>query len=182
VLIPDVTGGALRPMQSSDLDIVLGWRNRPEIRRFMFSSDVISASDHTDWFAHASVDPDRWLLIYERDGDALGYSSLSRIRSSNVAEWGYYVSPDAPRGTGTSMASLLLSHAFGDLDLHKVYAETLGGNERGAAFNLRLGFSQEGELREHHFDGGTYRNVLCFGLLCSDWKSGLATKEKEERA
>ncbi len=177
----DEFAGILRPMRPFDLDLVLGWRNSPEIRRFMFNSNIISPSDHAEWFSRASVDTNRWLFIFERDGQALGYSSLSRIRASNVAEWGYYVSPDAPRGTGTLMANLLLSHAFRSLDLHKIYAETLGGNEPGAAFNLRLGFVQEGELREHHFDGGTYRNVLCFGLLGSDWKSRLAMKEKEER-
>ena len=42
--------GIIRPMEESDLDNVLRWRNHPSIRRSMLTQHEISLSEHTDWF------------------------------------------------------------------------------------------------------------------------------------
>jgi len=34
---------------------------------------------------------------------------------------------------------------------------------------LRLGFQREGVLRQQHFDGQQYHDVVCFGLLANEW-------------
>lgn len=156
-------------MTEKDLDMVLGWRNHAEIRRYMYTRREISRDEHVRWFRGESQNPARHLLIYEDENTPLGFLSFSEINDSPVAEWGFYVSPHAPKGTGQRLGNVALSYAFNHLKVHKVYGEALGFNERSIMFHQRLGFRREGMLRDQYFDGVSYHPVFCFGLLAEEW-------------
>jgi UDP-4-amino-4,6-dideoxy-N-acetyl-beta-L-altrosamine N-acetyltransferase len=53
--------------------------------------------------------------------------------------------------------------------LHKLCGQALAFNERSIRFHQNLGFRREGVLRQQHFDGEQYHDVVCFGLLASEW-------------
>ena len=48
---------------------------------------------------------------------------------------------------------------------------TLGNNQRSIRCHQRLGFTQEGVLRDQHFGAGRYYDILCFGLSRAEWQS-----------
>ncbi len=158
---------SLRLMVADDLAVVLSWRNHIDIRRFMYTTDLIDWDDHCRWFSKASLDTDRHLLIYEAHGQAQGFVNLSW--KNNVADWGFYVAPDAPKGCGRELGRLALTHAFNEINLHKVCGQALMFNLPSIKFHTHLGFQQEGVLREQHFDGEVFHSVVCFGLLRNEW-------------
>lgn len=160
----------LRRMEDGDLEQVLAWRNHPEIRSFMYTRHQITLDEHRAWFLKASVDPSRSLFIFERDGISCGFVNFHLTGEGGVADWGFYAAPDAPQGTGRGLGTLALKHAFVEMQLHKVCGQALGFNERSIRFHQRLGFTREGTLREQHFDGERYHDVVCFGLLAREWK------------
>lgn len=156
----------LRKLVQDDLALVLAWRNHPDIRRYMFSTHEITFDEHCSWFARASQDPSRHLLLFEQNGQPLGFVNLHVLNPiAGVADWGFYVSPDAPKGTGKSLGTTVLKYAFEQLNLHKLCGQALDFNEKSIHFHLRMGFRQEGVLREQHFDGIHYHSIVCFGLL-----------------
>jgi len=157
-------------MAADDLARVLAWRNHPEIRRYMYTTHEISLQEHTAWFQRASADARKHLLLFEADGVPMGFANLSVADRSAIAEWGFYVAPDAPRGTGFRLGRAVLNHAFGPLGLHKVCGEALEFNERSIKFHGHLGFRQEGVLRDQHFNGEAYCSIVMFGLLSHEWK------------
>jgi len=159
------------PMVYADLNLVLAWRNHPEVRRHMFTQHEITLSEHQSWFASASRNPRKHPLIFESYGTPSGFVNFSELEWGGVAEWGFYASPDAPHGTGRLMGQAALDHAFTCLNLHKVCGQALEHNERSIRFHLNLGFQQEGILRDHHFDGAKYHHVFCFGMLSNEWCS-----------
>ena len=130
----------LRPMNKSDLQQVLKWRNHPDVRNYMYSTHEISMDEHCAWYANASNDPAINLLIYERDGHACGFVNITRTRCPDVADWGFYLAPDAPRGSGLGLGMQALKYAFAQLCLHKICGQALGFNVRSIAFHKRLGF------------------------------------------
>ena len=93
----------IRSVCSDDLELLLSWRNHPGTRRFMFNQKVITMLEHQQWFEHALQQEDRQLLIYEVAGVPLGYMNFTNAVANGVSEWGFYVAPDAPKGSGTSM-------------------------------------------------------------------------------
>lgn len=158
-------------MTNEDLERVLAWRNHEEVRRYMYTQHEISLNEHSLWFERASQDSSRYLLLFESNDVPRGFINLHHIAPGGVADWGFYVAPDAPRGTGRLLGQTVLQHAFTHLALHKLCGQALRFNTRSIKFHRRLGFQQEGTLREQHFDGQSYHDVLCFGLLASEWQS-----------
>lgn len=161
----------LRPMQAQDLERVLAWRNHPEVRRHMYTQRLISLEEHRTWFERTSQAPHRHLLIYEQDGEPLGFVNVNVVdTNAGVAEWGFYIAPDAPRGSGQGLGQCTLAHAFTKLALHKLCGEVLADNSRSQRFHERLGFRHEATHRDHFHDGNAYHDVISFGLLAEEWR------------
>ena len=163
----------VRPMNSNDLEQVLGWRNNVDIRRYMHTQHEISLDEHLRWFERCRLDKRKHLLIFEADKQALGFVNFSELASGAIAEWGFYVAPDAPKGSGRELGVTALNHAFNNLKLHKICGQTLAFNERSIRLFQSFGFQQEGTFRDQHFDGERYHDVFCFGLLSHEWQPKL---------
>lgn len=157
-------------MTEIDLETVLAWRNHVDVRRFMYTQHVINMGEHATWFERASIDPKRHLLIYQVGDKPLGFINIHEIAAGGIADWGFYVAPDAPRGTGSALGHAVLQHAFQTLGLHKLCGKAIAFNERSIRFHLKLGFLKEGILKQQHFDGKAYHDVWCFGLLADAWQ------------
>lgn len=160
----------LRPMLEADLELVLQWRNHLDVRQYMYTQDVISRATHQAWFAAAQSDPRCHLLIYESGGVPQGFSSLRVMDKAAVAQWGFYRAPDTQRGMGMHLCRATLNYAFGHLGLHKVQGEVIASNKVSIRFHQKLGFVQEGVLRDQFYDGHEYHGIICFGMLNSEWQ------------
>lgn len=151
------------------MPLVLVWRNHPEIRRFMLTQHEISLTEHARWFETASKDLTRRLLIVEENENPFGFINFSGISRDAVANWGFYAAPDMPKGTGRKLGNAAMEHAFGTMSLHKVCGQALDFNLASINLHLKLGFVQEGRLREQHKIDDKYHDLICFGLLSQDW-------------
>lgn len=161
--------GSVRKMTKQDLHQVLHWRNHIDVRRFMFNQGEITYKEHYSWFERVSLDSCRHLLMFEINGVPSGSINFNQLDTASVADWGFYLAPDAKKGLGRQLGFAALHYAFDELGLHKVCGQALAFNERSIKFHLDLGFLQEAILREHHFDGQSFHDVVCFGLLEREW-------------
>ena len=167
-----VAGGAVRRMTADDLAQVLGWRNHADVRAFMFTRHEITPQEHARWFASAYADPDRFLLIYERNGEPLGFASLARRDEAGVADWGFYLAPGAPRGSGMGLGAAVLEHAFGVLGFDEVRGEALAFNAASIRMHEKLGFRRTGARRQPDDRCGSDHAVICFELRREEWLGG----------
>lgn len=163
--------GRIRPMTGQDLTLVLAWRNHPQVRQHMFTRHEISMDEHRAWFDRVSADPTRRVLLAEDADGPFGCVQFSQVAPAGTAHWGFYVRPQAPRGSGTRLGTLALDHAFGALQLHKVCGQALQANAASRAFHLKLGFTQEGVQHEPQPGQDAPRAVICFGLLADRWQA-----------
>lgn len=161
----------IRVMQAEDLDLVREWRNHPQVRRFMFSQHEISAEEHARWYERSSQNPRKRLLIFESNGTPSGFVQFSQPGEAPIACWGFYSAPGSAEGTGGRLGRSALNYAFSECYLHKVCGQAIDFNDRSIRFHKGLGFSLEGRLREQHYDGNSFHDVLCFGLLKDEWQN-----------
>jgi UDP-4-amino-4,6-dideoxy-N-acetyl-beta-L-altrosamine N-acetyltransferase len=159
----------VRAMIAADKDMVLSWRNHPDVRRFMFTQHEIRPDEHAAWFAKQSVDESKRLLIFECDGVPLGFASLSRLGDSDAWDWGFYLSPAAPKGTGRLLGRSVLNFAFSQPNIRTLRAQVLDQNERSLRFHRSLGFRQ---------DDPSPQGVIGFTLSRDTWQS--ITEESRE--
>jgi len=160
----------IRKVSKDDLDYLLAWRNHPDIRNFMFTQHEIKREEHLNWFKVSSEDPKKHLLIYEEDFEPRGFINFTEILESRVVDWGFYLSPKAPRGSGLRLGTTVLKFAFTDLGFYKVCGQAIDYNERSKRFHLKLGFKEEDVLKDNYFDGKDYHDVYRFGLIRTSWK------------
>ena len=76
----------------------------------------------------------------------------------------------AGKGYGTDAFRILVDYAFTRRNLRRVYLEVLASNERAIASYRKVGFVEEGRLREHCWVRGAYVDEVRMGLLRSEWR------------
>ena len=70
---------SLRPADPDDEALLLSWANDPQVRANSFSTELISRSNHHDWFRQVLTDPNRLLLIATAaDGWPIGQIRFDR--------------------------------------------------------------------------------------------------------
>lgn len=160
----------LRVLTKQDLPMVLAWRNHPAVRQWMFTRHEITPEEHIKWFESASQNTSKHLLVFELNGTPQGCINLSIDKLGKIADWGFYIAPDAVKGTGRLLGEAALRYCFEILGLHKVCGQVIQHNQKSINFHLRLGFRNEGILQQQHFDGQQFSDVYLFGMLASDWQ------------
>lgn len=159
----------LRSLILPDLPMLLSWRNHPSVRSVMFSQHEIAAEEHREWFLRASDDACRRLLIAEDADGPFGFVQFAAVGKGAISDWGFYIRPDAVKGSGTILCRTALEYAFDVLALHKVCGQAITTNAASVGIHRKLGFVEEGVLRDQKLVNGSYLSLVCFGLLKSEW-------------
>jgi RimJ/RimL family protein N-acetyltransferase len=117
------------------------------------------------------------------DGALIGNCTLFALNAQcRRAELGYVLgSRQWGQGFMHEALQALLGHGFAELDLNRVEADIDPRNEASARSLRRLGFAQEGYLRERWIVGGEVSDTALYGLLRQDWARGACTEAGRRR-
>ncbi|MDO8558219.1 MAG: GNAT family protein [bacterium] len=74
------------------------------------------------------------------------------------------------RGVGYDACSLIMTHGFTELNLHRMYCGTFGDNVGMQKLALKLGFKPEGISRGQVFKNGSFKDVIRYGILRHEFK------------
>ena len=173
----------LRPLQPADAPAVFALHADARAMRHWSTppwtdpaqADALIADDQRglpqgDWL--------RLALVQRGDGGTtgpvIGLCNLFAFHlASRRAELGYLLHPDHWRqGLMHEALCALLDHGFGVLGLHRLEADIDPANAASARALQRLGFRQEGLLRERWIVGGQVSDSALYGLLDRDWQAG----------
>ena len=161
----------LEPLTEATRDLILPWRNAPEVRRQMYTRHEVTLEEHRAWFERIQADPTRrWYLYRDASDEPAGVVYFTDIEpEGGTAFWGFYARPETPAGTGKRILYTALEYAFNELGLHKLNGEVLAPNTVSVHLHEQCGFTREGVFREQHFDGEEYVDIIRFGLLAREW-------------
>lgn len=107
------------------------------------------------------------------DGCLSGVIALEHIDRANFAtEIGYWID-SASEGRGIVMRSCeaLIEYAFRDLKLRRVQIRCADGNHRSRAIPERLGFREEGTIRQCERLHDRYVDLVIYGILDEEWNA-----------
>ncbi len=137
----------LRLLEAADLPLTLSWRNQDNIRRWFFSSDVITLEGHKQWFQKYAERDDDFIFIFEeidRNYDPVGQLSLYHIDWDQCsAEFGRLMigkKEAAGKGLAVSATSLVLDIARREFGLREIYLEVFADNAAAVAVYKHCGF------------------------------------------
>ena len=164
----------LRPVEVADAAAVQPWFNDPDVRRTVRRNQPMSLAAEEEFLRRASDSAANLpLAVMTRGEDRfIGLTGLHEIDDrSRHAAFGLLIGDKSMwgRGYGTEVTRLVVEHAFRTMNLNRVWLHVFEYNERGIRAYARVGFREEGRLRQHTFHDGRYWDVLTMGLLRDEW-------------
>jgi len=115
----------------------------------------------------------RWFVGLNEE--VVGSVSLKNIsHSMGYAEIGYGIAKKHhSRGIATEAVRLLVDKVFNETALRKLIALVHDQNQPSRRVLEKLGFKQEGFLREHYIINGKPVDEILFAVLKGEWSAGL---------
>ncbi len=99
---------------------------------------------------------------------SIGYPSLDW--ADHKTEIGYWIDASMQgKGLVTKACKTLVTYAFEQYHLNKVEIHCATGNTRSCAIPERLGFTQEGVIRQAEWCVDHYNDIGVYGMLASEW-------------
>jgi RimJ/RimL family protein N-acetyltransferase len=174
----------LRTIDGSDLPALMEVNGDARVTRFLPYPTWQSMEDARAWHQRMAGIQESGsalqLVVARKDsGLAIGTCLLFRYEEkSGRAELGYVLGR-AHWGQGFMHEALtaLIDHVFGKIGLRRLEAEIDPRNQASARVLRRLGFEQEGLLRERWLDKGAASDSALFGLLRRDWSGDRSAKD-----
>jgi UDP-4-amino-4,6-dideoxy-N-acetyl-beta-L-altrosamine N-acetyltransferase len=160
----------LREIEGEDLDLIVKWRNDPEILKWLFSYLPLSKVKQRKWYDRYLEDNTQQTFVIEvkEEETPIGTIGLTDIDHKNQKGeltmiiggkdyWG--------KGIGEECLNLLVKFAFNVLNLRKITALAFSDNEKAIKLYEKCGLKEEGFLREEIFKGGKFKDVVVMSLF-----------------
>ena len=175
----------LRCIGHEDLDALFGVFSDRDALRWWRHPPFASTDDATIYLeqvhrGHVHGDLLQWGVETRDDGDLIGTCLLAGVDAVHGrAEmrlllrsryWG--------KGYGREAASVMLAHAFGELGLRRIEAETPPANAASLKALEALGFKREGYLRQRWLVRGLTQDSVLLALLAQDFAQAQADAAK----
>lgn len=151
-------------------------RSRAHIRRWMNWVDGVTGPDDQRAFIRRALEQFArnegfhtgiWLK-----GALIGCIGCHFVNWVNrKTELGYWLAESAQgRGIMTRACAAVVDHAFTEWKLHRVLIHCAAENRRSRAIPERLGFTQEGVLRQSEWLYDHFVDLVAYGLLAPEWR------------
>jgi len=165
-------GVYLRPLDPDNLEIYREERNQPDVRRWCRQTGLIDGNDQKAWYERQRLDTTISMFeIAKKNGDFLGVCGLTSIDSVNRrAEFSLWIKRSEQRqGYARMGLATLLDFAFGGLNLHQVWGETLESNPAYQMF-MKMGFRYEGTRRDFYYKDGRFWGAQLVSIKRAEWE------------
>ena len=161
---------ALRPEDTerlwefwADLDVSARASNQPP--------KPFTLEETKSFFEELGKKDDLMRFAIEAEGELVGDCSLHDVdRHNRTTEVGIALGkPHWAKGYGQEALRLLVDYAFKHHNMHRVGLEVLADDERAVSCYRKVGFVEEGRLRQRDWTNGEYHDVLVMGILVEEW-------------
>lgn len=172
----------LREYRREDIPLAQAYINKAEMKRLLSGSPfLLTLWDEEKFITSLSASQgSNYSFAIETlaEGHYIGGCGFNRLDWKNRnCEIGIFIGDEEyqNKGFGTDAMKILIRLCFNQLNLYKVGLNVLSYNERALKVYRRLGFKEEGRLRQERFFDGAYHDLIIMGLLREEW----AQLEKE---
>lgn len=128
---------------------------------------------HNAWAKKARI---KWgVRLKGEEKKLIGQCELFDFDAQSKAELGYWLGADHHhRGIMTEAIQAVIVYGFNTLELHRIYAYTSTKNTPSRALLRKVGFREEGILRQHTNRDGVWDDTALMAILKSDMETAAA--------
>ena len=154
------------PLGLEDTAFILQLRNLPEVSGEFFSDPPLYDFVHQKWLS--SVEPGNlFFIIREKSNQRVGFVSFSNVSYRHQkGEYGIALLPKYQgKGYAREASELLIDYVFYNLPIRKIFLKAFASNVSAIKLYEKLGFVQEGLLRDEFYKGGRFEDVVVMALF-----------------
>ncbi len=160
----------LREIVSSDANALFELFSQEEVTRYydLYPYETVAEAEAIIDFFADSFDSERgirWGIARKEDNQLIGtcgYVSLRRFRG----EIGYELNPNYWRhGYMSEAVQAIVNYGFNPLLLNRTEALVMTKNHASAGLLTKLGFQEEGTLRQYDYFKGAFHDMRIFSVL-----------------
>ena len=162
----------LRPMCTGDAYDMYEYASREDLTEYLLWSPHQSVSYTRDYLAYiesryASGDFYDWAVTLADSGKMIGTVGFTKLDTThNSGEIGYVINPEYHHlGLGYEAAKRVVEFGFERLELHRIEARFMQGNDASLHVMQKLGMTFEGYHRDYMLVKGTYRTIGICAML-----------------
>lgn len=167
----------LRHMTLEDADFVFRHFSDPVVCQYLMDEPPVTEYAQAREIIQFYAEPEekthnRWMIVRKSDQQPIGTCGFHKWDKRYFrAEIGYDLSPSC-WGQGYMVEALLsvIPHGFEQMRLNRIEALVYVGNDRSVQLLRRLGFKQEGVLRDYLCLDGEFYDHYLFALLQKEWR------------
>ncbi len=169
----------LRHLTPQDAEDIFALFGRDDVTR-MYDLATFESIDRAEaWIASMADRFDggqgvRWAITRRGDSRVVGTCGVVWRAHNHSAVLGYDIHPDHwGQGIATEAARASVEAAFNGVapfELNRVEAFTYPANEASSAVLKKLGFREEGLLRQWGYWKDAYHDLVCHSLLREEWR------------
>ncbi len=163
----------LVPLSGKYFETLYQWEQDEEIRRLVGENRKLPFISFSELWYELIARCSECYFIIEHNGTPIGFCNIYNIdKKSKNCEIGYYIAYNRFRGKGIGamFIRILLKIAFEKHEMNKVYVKTFHDNTGNLKFLEKLGFKQEGYLRQDKFSEGKFKDIVVYGMLKDEFK------------
>ena len=169
---------SLFAVERKDLNILQVWRNNPKFRKYFREHRELNMTQQEIWFEEKVVkDPSTLMFSIKRNKDEMllgccGFVYINWLHrhadlSLYIGYKGAYIDQE---GYADESCKLLLQYGYNELCLNKVWSELYEFDEKKIALYTKLGFRQDGQLRQNYWYDGKWWDSMILSLLEAEAK------------
>jgi RimJ/RimL family protein N-acetyltransferase len=166
----------LRRVQKSDADSIAENANNPLVTQYLFTPYPYTVVDALDFISsshrmHRTNTSYPFGIEHKEERKIVGTIGLYRVDHVNKsAELGFWLGHKYWRQGLTSEAiDLILDFAFNERGFHRIYARVMHPNKASLKLLDKLGFTQEGTMRQAVYRNNEWLDFVWFAMLENEY-------------
>lgn len=165
----------LRAVEAEDRARYYNWINDEETNQWRGLFHPTSKEEAAIWIEDLRQrNPSALNLAIEANGEHIGFIGLRGIcaRSRRAEIWIYIGSKfHWNKGIGQDAVQTLCDYAYLQMNLHRIWLECNPDFVPVVKCYERVGFTEEGRLRDGYYRDGKFQNTCIMALLRNDWEN-----------
>jgi ribosomal-protein-alanine N-acetyltransferase len=167
----------LQPLTVKDTDFIFRHFSNPAVTQYLLDEPPVTnyaqAEEIVQFYSDSDGKPyNRWVIIQKSSKQPIGTCGFHKwYKRYFHAEIGYDLDPDFWGQAYMSEAlKVVISNGFNKMSLHRIDALVYVENEPSIRLLHRLGFTQEGILRDYFCLNEIFYDHYVFSILRREWK------------
>jgi ribosomal-protein-alanine N-acetyltransferase len=166
----------LQQLTLEDTDFVFHHFSDPKVTQYLMDEPPVVNVEEAQAIIKFYLDPERkthnrWGIVRKADHRLIGTCGFHKWEKAHFrAEIGYDLAPDCwGQGYMTEALRAVINNGFERMMINRIEALVYINNPRSFQLLQKMGFKQEGILRDCFYLNGTFYDHYLFGLLRREW-------------